>query len=299
MSKNIHIYLPIRRATAKDRRLPIKTKDALVAGSSKADFSKNVKTEVAAGKPVKQAVAIAYSEKAKDARTKAQVELELDKVDEEIQKYEDRAVTVPSDLRAKRTALQKEYKAVSEVTKSDFKSNDGPKVLARYDAAIAQAEAQIKELKKAGKSVPDSMVTRLENLKKDRVEMAKDYGKPMALDAYRGSFNEAVDESDYNRLKPGLKLTWKGQKVVVKARGIQPAKNTASGERIPAKGIITFETEDATNHMGETEYSSYERWKQACRAANPSVRFEGSKDICNALPGVGEWDGVVGVVYKK
>jgi hypothetical protein len=51
MSKVIHIHL--HKAT----------KDTLQGGSSKAAFSHNVKTEVAAGKPVKQAVAIAYSKK--------------------------------------------------------------------------------------------------------------------------------------------------------------------------------------------------------------------------------------------
>jgi len=35
----------------------------LEKGKSKEAFSHNIKTEVAAGKPVKQAVAIAYSEK--------------------------------------------------------------------------------------------------------------------------------------------------------------------------------------------------------------------------------------------
>jgi hypothetical protein len=49
----------------------------LVKGKSKAAFSKNIKTEMAAGKPQKQAVAIAYSEageakrKARKAATKA------------------------------------------------------------------------------------------------------------------------------------------------------------------------------------------------------------------------------------
>ena len=37
----------------------------LTPGKSKAAFGKNIKTEVRAGKPVKQAVAIAYSEKAR------------------------------------------------------------------------------------------------------------------------------------------------------------------------------------------------------------------------------------------
>ena len=58
-------------------------------------------------------------------------------------------------------------------------------------------------------------------------------------------------------------------------------------------------TRDAKNHLGETEYETYKKWKEACRRANPSVRFEGDEDICQAKPGVGEWDGVVGVVYKQ
>lgn len=59
------------------------------------------------------------------------------------------------------------------------------------------------------------------------------------------------------------------------------------------------QAKDATNHLGEREYYTYKRWKEACRAANPSVRFEGDEDICNALPGVGEWDGVKGSIYNK
>lgn len=50
MGKVIHIH--VHKKT---------TKDTLQGGKSKAAFSHNVKTEVAAGKPVKQAVAIAYS----------------------------------------------------------------------------------------------------------------------------------------------------------------------------------------------------------------------------------------------
>lgn len=42
----------------------------LVKSSSKEAFRKNVKAEVAAGKPVKQAVAIAYSIKRETAKKK-------------------------------------------------------------------------------------------------------------------------------------------------------------------------------------------------------------------------------------
>lgn len=57
-------------------------------------------------------------------------------------------------------------------------------------------------------------------------------------------------------------------------------------------------TTEGKNHMGETTYSNYGRWKAACRAIKPDVKFEGDKDICNAF-GVGEWDGVEGSVWKK
>lgn len=43
----------------------------LVKSTSKKAFEKNIKTEVKAGKPVKQAVAIAYSEKREAEKAKA------------------------------------------------------------------------------------------------------------------------------------------------------------------------------------------------------------------------------------
>jgi hypothetical protein len=42
----------------------------LIKSTKPEAFKKNIKTEIAAGKPVKQAVAIAYSEKREAAKTK-------------------------------------------------------------------------------------------------------------------------------------------------------------------------------------------------------------------------------------
>ena len=45
-----------------------KAQDSLVNGSSKKDISKNIETEMEAGKPQKQAIAIAYS-KARESKS--------------------------------------------------------------------------------------------------------------------------------------------------------------------------------------------------------------------------------------
>lgn len=64
-----------------------------------------------------------------------------------------------------------------------------------------------------------------------------------------------------------------------------------------------FALSELKNHMDETEYSTWDSWRKACRKAYPEVTFEGDKDIAQAMykegRAVGEWDGSVGVVYKK
>ena len=54
------------------------------------------------------------------------------------------------------------------------------------------------------------------------------------------------------------------------------------------------------NHMGETEYHGYYKWRVACRKAG-ATEFVGDKDIDEGHDAsgqaVGEWDGVVGTVY--
>ena len=65
------------------------------------------------------------------------------------------------------------------------------------------------------------------------------------------------------------------------------------------QALADRKAKDAVNHMGEKQYQTYNAWRVACRAVNSNVTFEGDKDICNAKPGVGEWDGETGVVYKQ
>lgn len=50
---------------------------------------------------------------------------------------------------------------------------------------------------------------------------------------------------------------------------------------------------------GERTFRTYEAWRKACKEINLNVQFEGDKDICQAKPGIGEWDGAEGVIYTK
>jgi hypothetical protein len=62
-----------------------------------------------------------------------------------------------------------------------------------------------------------------------------------------------------------------------------------------------FALAELKNHMDETEYTTWDSWRKACRKANSEVTFEGDKDIAQALVGkrsIGEWDGAVGTVFK-
>ena len=58
--------------------------------------------------------------------------------------------------------------------------------------------------------------------------------------------------------------------------------------------------DELKNHMGETEYHGYYKWRVACRKAG-ATEFVGDKDIDEGHDAsgqaVGEWDGVVGTVY--
>jgi hypothetical protein len=56
---------------------------------------------------------------------------------------------------------------------------------------------------------------------------------------------------------------------------------------------------EAKNHLGEKTYRTFQGWKRACRLVDPQCTFEGDKEVCNAKPGVGEWDGESGCVYLK
>ena len=59
---------------------------------------------------------------------------------------------------------------------------------------------------------------------------------------------------------------------------------------------------EAKNHLGETQYNSWGAWIKAIKINFPTATIEGDKDIASAFVGnksVGEWDGVVGVIYQN
>jgi hypothetical protein len=65
---------------------------------------------------------------------------------------------------------------------------------------------------------------------------------------------------------------------------------------------------EAKNHLGETEYTTFDSWKRAAKKKDAAVWFDGDKDIAQAMVGpkpykkgetksIGEWDGAVGSIY--
>lgn len=98
-----------------------------------------------------------------------------------------------------------------------------------------------------------------------------------------------------------------GATAIKNAQGQQVATAaTPQAAAMMTKGDITMTDptkklqEVERNHMGETEYHGYYKWRVACRNAG-AVEFVGDRDIDeghNAQgKAVGEWDGVVGSVY--
>lgn len=76
-------------------------------------------------------------------------------------------------------------------------------------------------------------------------------------------------------------------------------KNIAKAKALSvAQGKAASDAKDDVNYLGEKVFHTYESWKVACKRVNPNVVFEGDRDICEAKPGVGQWDGVTGVIYK-
>lgn len=120
----------------------------------------------------------------------------------------------------------------------------------------------------------------------------------------RQEVNELQDEIDQiNReIKMNAGKT-KDKKFSVKGKdaGYDPTtpKNIAKAKALSvAQGKAASDAKDDVNYLGEKVFHTYESWKIACKRVNPNVVFEGNKDICNAKPGIGEWDGVTGVIYK-
>jgi len=103
-----------------------------------------------------------------------------------------------------------------------------------------------------------------------------------------------------------------GQKLIEKYKGdidrweeLKITPERSAKQLIQQEGLTGFEkiyvtpdAKDDVNYLGEKVFHTYESWKVACKRVNPNVVFEGDRDICEAKPGVGQWDGVTGVIYK-
>lgn len=142
MSKQIHVH--IHRSSAKDaapfRRPPFGIDDIAIGGTviykngakwemSKAQSKSGMRVKLTNGKEIHVGDIWstdasdwnAFKAATADARSKAEIENDLDDVQEEIEKLEDRGQTVPAALRQKREKLQAEYKAAGNAVNADFK----------------------------------------------------------------------------------------------------------------------------------------------------------------------------------
>jgi hypothetical protein len=92
------------------------------------------------------------------------------------------------------------------------------------------------------------------------------------------------------QLVDDIKEIKKGQKIKIKHNSGTPDVVEITDSAL---------SKDSLNYLGEKEYQTYEAWKATCKKINSNVQFEGDKDICQAKPGIGEWDGAKGVIYTK
>ena len=81
------------------------------------------------------------------------------------------------------------------------------------------------------------------------------------------------------------------------------------GERDRRQEMGESDMDEAVNHLGDKEYTSFNSWKSACKKAGAEW-IDGDRDIANAMKGprpyvrgvthqIGEWDGEVGSVYSQ
>ena len=178
MSKQIHIHM--HRSSAKDaapfRRPPFGIDDIAIGGTviykngakwemSKAQSKSGMRVKLTNGKEIHVGDIWstdasdwnAFKAATADARSKAEIENDLDDVQEEIEKLEDRGQTIPTALRQKREKLQAEYKAVSNAIKSDFKKAQDESKLYMTPKGTVKAGTSAEAAKLKGVH-PDSVV---------------------------------------------------------------------------------------------------------------------------------------------
>jgi hypothetical protein len=120
---------------------------------------------------------------------------------------------------------------------------------------------------------------------------------------------ESIEKIARGALRKGVKKTAS----IIQADSKLRMSIKVLGEHFGVDGVtgdMKGPVKEAKNHMGETEYSTFKSWKEACKKANAAVWFEGDADIAQAMVGpkpykrgetvaIGEWDGDKGVLFKK
>ena len=121
----------------------------------------------------------------KDARSKAEIENDLDDVQEEIEKLEDRGQTVPAALHQKRERLQKEYTSESESVKKEYRADQMTEHIHIHvgtatrdaDPAIEEVYQALARARKSARALVDKLTAAMERTSAGRGAMTVDLAR--------------------------------------------------------------------------------------------------------------------------
>lgn len=285
------------------------TGDPLKEGSSSKVIGKNISTEMHAGKPQKQAIAIAMSKagKSKDAvngkllwsspdgsigvwhvqwfGNGIEGEYQIIKNNQVVGRYNDKDASSEQQAIAKaKTMSQSKDKMTDKVGKSS-------------------KDTEEKYIMRLGKTTPAFLPKPVKSneetakIKLGKTTLAFQKSKDSILVAsYKGfTIQQEGDKFVAYSLKPGISQPIESKAGATNANLDELKKKI---DEMTSMRIRDSKSRDATNWMGERSFRTYEAWRAAVKNIDPNVKIEGDRDIAQA-GNIGEWDGSEGIIYGK
>jgi len=176
------------------------------------------------------------------------------------------------------------YKVTDQIIKGFMIYKSGKNLFVAKNESGEEYEGTLEDIKK---KIDAYWVKRDEDVMKQKVRD----------NTYLIESNEYKAKNDYDAIKQAYKNAQ--QIKMVNNSGNEWNYDVYLNNGVVHVKVVKIRTEDATNYMGEKVFRTYEAWRRACKQINPNVVFEGDKDICQAKPGIGEWDGNTGIIYTK